>query len=214
MRPAAHSRNAPAIRCHAACSIPPAVDLLRVLSLMGIRGGFAVRRDAGSLIRREPGEVGPEKGVVCAVATLFCESQRPYALENRPWRCWAIFAFVCSNSVFERARPSFRSMRWSIKSFRDSPRRYLTIVFRAWASCLARLTVLRMDRWGPPRRRSYRASPVTYAESDGYPSSCHRSSTSAHIREGNVTRSGFAVSPGAGGNFRALVRSSFNCSMI
>ena len=31
----------------------PTVDLLRLLSLMGIRGGFAVRRNAGSLIRRE-----------------------------------------------------------------------------------------------------------------------------------------------------------------
>jgi hypothetical protein len=51
--PPARSRNAPAIRCHGACCIPPAADLLRVLSLKGIRGGFAVRRNARTLIRRD-----------------------------------------------------------------------------------------------------------------------------------------------------------------
>ena len=37
---------------------------------MGIRGGFAKRKDAGSLIRREAREVGSGKGVPCAVAML------------------------------------------------------------------------------------------------------------------------------------------------
>ena len=84
--PSAQSRNAPAIRCHAACFIPPAADFLRALSLMAIRGGFVVRRNAGTLIRRLASGSWMGEGVDCAVAMLFCEPQRPHGPQNRPWK--------------------------------------------------------------------------------------------------------------------------------
>ena len=91
--PPAQSRNAPAIRCHVPCCIPPAFDLLRVLSLMGIRGGFAVRRDAGSLIRREARGVGSGKGVALrcryAVAKLVSNEPSSFAAPE-PGACIAV----------------------------------------------------------------------------------------------------------------------------
>jgi hypothetical protein len=61
-RPPNHAtRQQSAVTFRAA--FPRSVDLLRVLSLMGIRGGFAVRRSGGSLIRREARGVGSGKGV-------------------------------------------------------------------------------------------------------------------------------------------------------
>ena len=72
--PPAQTRNAPAICCHAACCKPPAIDLLRVLSLMGIRGGIAKRRKLNRSFAARLGESVQGRVLLCAVATLFCES--------------------------------------------------------------------------------------------------------------------------------------------